>query len=333
MAAARAMAAVVLRPAAEATDQADDVPPSHLRALAEAGLYGVQCPGHGVSAAAAREVFEVLAGACGATFFLWVQHHAPVRLLAASPNGELAGRWLPRLCSGEVYGGVAYAHLRRPGPPAVVASPRPGGGWSLTGEAPWATGWGSVGAMAVAARAGERVLFVMVEAGESAYLRPSAPLRLLAMTATRTVSLTLRELEVGPEDVICDVAFEDWLAQDRVMTARPNPAVFGVAAAATGLLADRDRGAARALEQERLDCRGQAEAADPADIDRLVGLRAWSLDIAQRAAHALVVATGGRAMALDHPAQRLVREVTFYAIVAQTGPLRRAVLDRLTRGP
>ena len=67
MAAARAMAAVVLRPAAEATDQADDVPPSHLRALAEAGLYGVQCPGHGVSAAAAREVFEVLAGACGAT--------------------------------------------------------------------------------------------------------------------------------------------------------------------------------------------------------------------------------------------------------------------------
>src|SRR5205085_4891621 len=75
IAAARAVADDVLAPAAEETDQADIVPRSHLRALADAGLFDAS--GH-------REVYEILAGACGATFFVWVQHHAPVRLLQAS---------------------------------------------------------------------------------------------------------------------------------------------------------------------------------------------------------------------------------------------------------
>jgi hypothetical protein len=50
-----------------------------------------------------------------------------------------------------------------------------------------------------------------------------------------------------------------------------------------------------------------------------------------RAASALVAATGGEAVALGHPGQRLVREATFYSIQAQSPDLRRATLDRLTR--
>jgi alkylation response protein AidB-like acyl-CoA dehydrogenase len=62
-----------------------------------------------------------------------------------------------------------------------------------------------------------------------------------------------------------------------------------------------------------------------------VALRAWSLDLALRSAYALVAAHGGRSMSLSHPAQRLLREASFYAIQAQTGELRRATLARLTR--
>ncbi len=55
------------------------------------------------------------------------------------------------------------------------------------------------------------------------------------------------------------------------------------------------------------------------------------LDLARRATDALVAASGGGAMSLDHPAQRLSREATFYLIQAQTGDLRAATLARTIR--
>jgi alkylation response protein AidB-like acyl-CoA dehydrogenase len=67
----------------------------------------------------------------------------------------------------------------------------------------------------------------------------------------------------------------------------------------------------------------------PEALRRLIELRAWSLELAVRSASALVAAVGGRSMLLDHPAQRLLREAAFYAIQAQTPPVREAVLRRL----
>ncbi|MGZ5128578.1 MAG: acyl-CoA dehydrogenase family protein, partial [Actinomycetota bacterium] len=55
------------------------------------------------------------------------------------------------------------------------------------------------------------------------------------------------------------------------------------------------------------------------------------LDLARRATDSLVAASGGGAMSLDHPAQRLSREATFYLIQAQTGDLRAATLARTIR--
>jgi hypothetical protein len=54
------------------------------------------------------------------------------------------------------------------------------------------------------------------------------------------------------------------------------------------------------------------------------------LAFARRATDALVAASGGGAMALSNPAQRLSREATFFLIQAQTGALRGATLRRLT---
>ena len=69
----------------------------------------------------------------------------------------------------------------------------------------------------------------------------------------------------------------------------------------------------------------------PNAVAGLLDARAWGLDLALRAASALVAATGGEAMALSHPGQRLVREAMFYSIQAQSAELRRASLGRLTR--
>jgi alkylation response protein AidB-like acyl-CoA dehydrogenase len=327
--AARQLASDVLAPAAQETDQSEIVPVTHLRALAGAGLMGLFCPETGADGATRWAVFEALAGACGVTFFVWVQHHAPVRLLVASENVALRERWLPSLCSGETLGGVAFAHLRRPGPPPVTAVAVEGG-YVLEGEAPYVTSWGLAGVFAVAVRFGEdRVLFVLVTA-DAPGLRPTRPLRLAVMAASSTVRLGFDGLFVPASDVIVALSLADWQAQDRVATTRPNPAAFGVAAASTRLLEQRDPDAARALESERLECWTQSAQADPADLLRLVDLRAWSLDLALRSAQALVTATGGGAMELSHPAQRLLREASFYAIQAQTADLRRATLARLT---
>ncbi|HEX2043447.1 MAG TPA: acyl-CoA dehydrogenase family protein [Acidimicrobiales bacterium] len=352
--AARRLAGTVLAPAAEATDQASVVPRAHLDALAAAGLNGLSGPrdagGRDAPAAVVRQVYETLAGACGVTYFTWVQHHAPVRLLASSGNAALRARWLPELCGGAVLGGVAFAYLRRPGPPAVVARPV-AGGWIVDGEAPWVTSWGLAGLFAVAARVeGDGpVLFVAVapaSAAASASLRASAPLALAAMSASATVRLSFEGLFVPDEDVISTVEARRWRERDRAATAQPHPAALGLAASATAMLVRRaeETGqaavgrAAETLGAELAECRRQSYrlADDPsagdAHLARLVAARAWGLDLALRAAQALVAGTGGGAMALSHPAQRLLREASFWAIQAQSAAVREATLARLAPG-
>ena len=330
----------MLAPAAEAIDRAAVVPQSHLEALAGAGLMGLYRP-PAAPAAVVRDIYEVLAGACGVTFFVWVQHHAPVRMLAASANEGLRARHLDDLCAGRVLGGVAFAYLRRPGPPAVVAT-AVAGGYRIDGEAPWVTSWGLAGVYAVAARMGEQVVFFLVEADTSPMppggclhdrrpapaLRASPPLPLAAMNASATVRLAFDGLFVPEDDILSVVPFEQWQADDRLATAKPNPAAFGIAATCVGMLGDTR------LEAELDECRRRsyalADAGEP-DLDALVEARARSLELAVRAATALVVATGGRAMSADHPAQRLLREAAFFTIQAQTPALRRATLAQLER--
>jgi alkylation response protein AidB-like acyl-CoA dehydrogenase len=333
------------------------VPRGHLEALADAGLYGLSGPEEAGGAAApatlSRPVYETLAGACGVTFFVWVQHHAPVRMLAASANAALRERWLPALCRGDVLGGVAFAYLRRPGAPAVAARPADGG-WVVYGEAPWVTSWGLAGVYAVAAAAGDDVVFFALPADPPPpAVRASAPLPLAAMAASATVRLAFDGLFVPAADVIATVPLAEWRARDRLATAQPHPAPLGVAARAVQLLSERARatgqtaveGAAAALATEVDACRDHAyrltaEAGDAAAglrdpnavaVVRLVEARAWGLDLASRAASAVVAATGGAAVALSHPGQRLVREAAFYSIQAQSLDLRRATLARLTR--
>ena len=318
--------AEVLAPAAEDTDQAEVVPRANLRLIADAGLYElVDAP-----PAVVREVYETLAGACGVTFFVWVQHHAPVRLLAASrPDDDPT---LAKLRSGDLLGGIAFAYLRRPGPPAVVARRSSGGGLVVDGEAPWVTSWGLADVFAVAARMGDEVVYVLLDgATPPSAVQASDRLALAAMNASSTVRLRFDGLVVPEDDVISVQPFETWRVSDRVATARPHPAVLGVTRTCCRLLGDAT------FDAELLDCRSHAYALldeDRADDEHLAALtaaRAWSCELAVRAATALVVAGGGRSMLRSNPAQRLLREATFFTIQAQSADLRTATLARLRR--
>ena len=309
------------------------MPRGHLRALADAGLAGLFGPrdhgGADAPAAVVRQVLETLAGACGVTFFVWAQHHGPVRMLAGSANRSLQDRYLADLCAGRLLGGVAFAYLRRPGRPAVAARPVPGG-YRVDGEAPWVTSWGLADLFAVAAQVDDDVLFFCLPGEETGSVRASPPLALLAMEASATVRLRFDGVFVPESDVISRRPLSEWHAADRVTTAQPNPAVFGIAATCCRLLGP-DAGA---LDDERRECRAVSydladeNRTDDDHLARMAEVRAWSYDVTLRSALALVAATGGRSMERSHPAQRLLREASFYVIQAQTPALRAATLAR-----
>jgi alkylation response protein AidB-like acyl-CoA dehydrogenase len=340
---ARRLADELLRPSAERVDRTT-VPRSHLDAWAAEGLLGLAGPraygGAQAPPAVQREVASLLAGACGSTWFVAAQHTLPVTALAASPNDGLRERRLAALCRGALLSGVAFSHLRRPGPPAVLAT-RLDGGWRFDGAVPWMTGWGLCDVLLLAGRsADDEVVFALLEAREGPGLVASEPLPLAAMAATRTVALTLDDLRVADADVVSVTGAAAWLAADALRTANASPNVFGLQRECVRRLAEtaseRDDGTAAALAhalgQEGARLRRVAETllddVAPEELveDRLA-VRASALELALRSATALVAATGGAALSLDAAPQRLAREAVFYLVQAQTPPVREAVLQ------
>jgi alkylation response protein AidB-like acyl-CoA dehydrogenase len=333
----------LLIPAAEQVDRTV-VPAEHVQALARAGLLAPTAPaevgGGGAPVSVGREVAEVLAGGCGATWFVTTQHHLPVRTLLTTSNEGLRDRWLRPTASGEVLAGIALAHLRRRGAPV---SGLPGdGGWRVSGDVPWLTSWGLAELVLLGFRDGPDVVFALVPAMDRPGFRAGEPLQLAAMQAARTVTVTLEQLAVSEADVVDRLPFDEWAERDAATTANATPAVFGLLHAVLARM--RDEGERRGepattrlaerLADEARDVRAQAYSllddvpAGERVAERLA-LRAAALDLLTTATTGLVAAGAGSSMSLGHPAQRWAREALFHLIQAQTPAVRAATLDRL----
>ena len=342
---ARALADELLRPRAEQVDR-DVVPRSHLDAWGAAGLLGLGGPaaygGGGAPPAVVRQVTEVLAGACGATWFVATQHAMPLASLTASANVALQDRLLPGLCNGQLLSGVAVAQLRRPGPPSVTAT-RVEGGWRFDGHVGWMTSWRicDVVLLGGLTSAGQVVL-ALLPARDGAGMTSSAPLQLAAMQATSTVTLDLAGLVATDADVVEIIDAADWLALDATRTANASPQHFGLQRECVRRLAEtaarRDDGTAAALahalgaEGERLRAVAYTLIDDVPPGEHLedrLAVRASVLELVMRTATALVAATGGAAMAADAAPQRLAREALFQQVQAQTATTREASLQLL----
>jgi alkylation response protein AidB-like acyl-CoA dehydrogenase len=342
--AARRLAAEVLAPAAE-TAERDGVTPAAVAAVKASGVLGVSGPaGYGGTAApdaVAREVAEILAGACCSTYFVQAQHHGPVRALAASAS-PARERLLRPLCDGTLMSGVAYSHLRAfPRVPVRVTAVA-GGGWRFDGRVPWYTGWGLNDVLLLAGvTEGAEVLFAVADAREQPGLRPTPPLELAALTGTRTVGLVLDGFVVDEEAVVLRQPHQAWAERDRPMNTNTNPAVFGVARAALDLLdaaGDARDAEARSpaavlwarLDQVRRDAYALVDEVPAGErrTDRLA-VKTQAYAVLRAATTAAIVAGGGRAVALGNPAQRLAREALFLVVQGQTADVRTAHLRAL----
>jgi len=340
---ARRLADEILAPRAERVDQ-EGVPASSIAAIKGSGLLGVGAPvaygGSAAPSAVAREIAEILAGACCSTWFVQTQHHTPVQTLISSEL-PVRERLLGPLASGELLSGVAYAQLRaHPRVPVRVTRER--GGWRFDGTVPWYTGWGLNDVMLLAGVTDEdEALFAFTEARVQPGLRASPPMRLAALTASRTVSLELDGLWLPEDAVALRTPYETWAVTDRPKNTNASPAVFGVTASALDLLDSLDddpaaKDTARALRARLDEVRQQAyELADhpvPTErIDERLAVKTRSYDVMRAATTAAVVAGGGRSIDLGSPAQRLAREGMFLLVQGQTAQVRTAHLGSLGR--
>ena len=127
----------VLVPGAELVDQFG-VQRVALDHLADAGLLGTP-----LATPEQRELSELIARADASTWFCWTQHQAPSLILRNFAQPEAAAAHadlLEDLAAGERLAGVAFAHVRRPGPPNPLAT-RVDGGWLINGTLDGVTRW------------------------------------------------------------------------------------------------------------------------------------------------------------------------------------------------
>jgi len=337
LATARTLADGLLAPQAARVDQ-EGVPVSHVEAIRRSGLLGVSAPveygGAGAPDTVAREVQEILAGACCSTWFVQTQHHTPVRMLAQT-DLPVRERLLRPLATGELLAGIAFAHVRAfPRVPVRATAER--GGWRFDGAVPWYTGWGLNDVMLLAGvTEADEVVFAFTEAREQAGLRASEPMRLAALTASRTVSLALDGLWLPDESVVLRTPQKQFALIDLPRNTNASPAVFGVAYAALRVLeeageAETARPLRGRLDEVRRQVYALAEHPVPHErVEERLALKTRSYDLMRAATTAAVVAGGGRAMDLAGTAQRLAREGMFLLVQGQTAEVRRAHLDAL----
>jgi alkylation response protein AidB-like acyl-CoA dehydrogenase len=106
---------------------------------------------------------------------------------------------------------------------------------------------------------------------------------------------------------------------------------LGVACRCVRLIEETARAAvAQGLRAELARARAGLDAAFAADGAGLPAARAAASELAHRAAGALVVAAGSRAIVEGHPAGRLLREAAFTLVAAGRAEIRAELFARLT---
>lgn len=143
----------------------------------------------------------------GALAFLQTQHQSAGGFLAKSDNEALKQRYLPPMGRGEALVGVGFSQLRRIGNPPVTATPVTGG-YQISGNVPWVTGFGLFEDFVIGATLPDGrelygiVPFTSTKQGVGGAIAFSQPMVLAAMNSTNTVSASLTDWFLPHESVV-----------------------------------------------------------------------------------------------------------------------------------
>lgn len=166
-----------------------------------------------------RAVTSVARSSLATSFILW-GHRTYIEYLLQSPNQALAERHLPDLLSGRVAGATGLSNAMKflAGLEALQITARQTGQGQLVldGNMPWVTNL-KPGAFHVAAavqRADGGPAFVASLSHDDPGLTRSADLDLMAMRSTDTAAISLSEVVMDHDRVVCENATE-WLPRVR----------------------------------------------------------------------------------------------------------------------
>lgn len=286
-----------------------------------------------------------LARASGSLAFLQTQHQSAASLIAQGDNEALKQAHLPLMAQGQRLVGVGFSHLRRGGVPCLRAVPV-AEGYRLQGEIPWATGWEYFSHLVAGATINESEhLLCLIPFGNCSgdRLQCSVPMALAAFGVTQTVAIRLQDWWV-PRDQVIAQRPSDWLQHsDRQHVLKATAFLIGCAEAALEVmgqyvihqqLAKTER-VWQALSQELQTCQANIlrAIAAAAPFEQQLRWRAEAIALCHRCTQAAVIASGGAANLLGHPAQRLYREALVYSVTGQTAVLKAASLEALSLGP
>jgi alkylation response protein AidB-like acyl-CoA dehydrogenase len=331
---AHEIADTVLFPAALAVDRTGHVPDTHWETLAEAGLYGIAAPtdagGPGLGLPQIIEILETMAGGCLATAFTWVQHHGMLAALAATGNDALRDEIVPGAITGKIRGGVAYAGAV-PVPPRMRAQQVPGG-WRLSGQAPFVSGWGIIDVIQISAGDVETgdIVAGLVSAEVQPGITTVTAQPLFVADASQTVALEVDGLVIPDNRIVSRVPRADFMANQNFGSRLNATLPIGLVGRCARMLDDAGETAAAAA------LRGQADAvrvrldAGLGDASTLLRARADGCELAVRAAGALVAARGGPSLLRSDPAQLLARAALFTLVAASRPELKRSLIDHLS---
>jgi alkylation response protein AidB-like acyl-CoA dehydrogenase len=195
------------------------------------------------------------------------------------------------------------------------------GGVVLDGEAPWVTGWGRIDVVLVAARRGDQVVRVLIDAVASPTLEVE-PLRLVAADASGTVTVRFRGHRVPPERIVGVETHADALVRDPTGLRTNGSLALGVTSRCLRLLGPGP------LDDELAAAR---ETLDAADATAMPEARARAAELAWRAAGALIVGSGARSILAGEHAQRLAREAMFLLVFGSRPSIKQALASRFAR--
>ncbi|MBL8047519.1 MAG: acyl-CoA/acyl-ACP dehydrogenase [Chthonomonas sp.] len=316
-----------IRPRAELIDQSTVDLREAFDTLGQHGLMALRAPaslgGPAWSDADFREFQLEVARASGTLAFLQTQQQRAVAMISKMAPPEVAERMLLGTSTNNRTIGIAFSQLRKDGQPALTATPD-GDGYRVNGKMPWITGLGFFEHILIGATLPDgRTLFARTPFAPSANLSLSEPMQLAAMGTALTVSGVARDLPIPASEVV-SIEAGDWIHQnDRLNVTLQATFALGCSRAAIDLLAKTEvENAFLSKWHELVELVNQQGL----PMAEKLAIRATAIEFMGRAAHAALIASGGRGIALSHSAQRIAREAFVFSVSAITPDVQSAAL-------
>lgn len=329
-----------LRPFVERIDREGFYPKDYLHDLGRLGGFAAflraEENGAGSALAEQADVLRTVAAECGATgFTAWCQATC-AWYLAVSANRAVRKRYFRAVSEGRLLAGTGMSntvkHLDGIEKHLLKAEPA-GKGYLINGGLPWVSNIGDEHVWACTAQTpdGGYVMFMLEGWRDGVSLKPSP--EFCALEGTRTLSVRLKDVEISAADILAAPdEFPAYLARIKPgFLLLQNGYAAGIIDAALAVIRDSNRSGnpsnaylpddaetlENAFRQWQADSAALYAAAWRGATPALPVLksRAAVSELALRAAQSAVLHAGAKGYLKNHPAQRILREAVFVAIV------------------